>query len=237
MSVLSVTVWLRAKKMFLSWDLVWSALIMMIIYSPFICSPLHAPIRRDIAMGFSSQQLAGLVLGEWPWSGCPACCPCLSAFEKTWVICEDPACLAWPSNLLLLCDSSWCFPSSCCFLCFHWLPSWVSWLLLSSLELLRTRDFSTLNLLDELVKKLLLKSVVAWSLQICCVFCPPSSFLLLPETPCSLPGFPVLPTPVFLVPRCPWAVQFRNVAPFLEWCFLAEISHSSSPGSSLGLPG
>lgn len=50
---------------------VWSALIMMIIYSPFICNPLHAPICWDFPMGFSSQQRAGLVPGEQPWSGCP----------------------------------------------------------------------------------------------------------------------------------------------------------------------
>lgn len=98
---------------------VWSALIMIIIYGPFICSPLHAPIWWDIAMGFSSQQLAGRVPGEQPWSGCPGQAALASQLlKKVWVICEDPACLpvscsclwlsrfwAWPSNLLL-CDSS-----------------------------------------------------------------------------------------------------------------------------------
>lgn len=190
---------------------VWSALIMMIIYSPFICSPLHAPIRWDIAMRFSSQQLAGLVPGEQLWSGCPACCPCLSASEKMRVTCEDPVCLplscswlwlstcwAWPSNLLLLCDSSCCFPSSCCFLGFCWLPSWVSWLLLSWLKLHRTRDFSTLNLFDELVKKLLLKSVVAQSLQISYLIylfsvpLLPFFFLKLLAVFLGFPSFPLL---------------------------------------------
>lgn len=105
---------------------VWSDLIMMIIYSPFICSPLHAPIWWDVAMGFSSQQLAGLVPGEQPWSGCPCqaalACQLLKKrglFVRIRRVSLPLSCSwlwlsrfwTWPSNVLLLCDNSWCFPS------------------------------------------------------------------------------------------------------------------------------
>lgn len=79
----------------------------MIIYSSFICSPLHSPICWDIAMGFSSQQLAGLVPGEQPWSGCP----CFSASEKTWVIFEDPVCLPLSCSWLWL-SRCWAWPTT-----------------------------------------------------------------------------------------------------------------------------
>lgn len=72
---------------------------MMIIYSPFICRSLHAPIRWDFAVGFSSRQLAGLVPGEQLWRGCPACCPRLPASEKMWFICGDLVCIPLPCLL------------------------------------------------------------------------------------------------------------------------------------------
>lgn len=117
-------------------------------------------------------------------------------------------------NLLLLCDSSWCSPSVCCFLCLCWLPSGVSWLLLSSMEIHRTRDLSTLNLLDELVKKLLMKSVVAQNLQICL----PSPFSLFSPSWSSL-QFPLLPTPVFRALGCPGAVQIGKGTPSWDEVF------------------
>lgn len=225
---------------------VWSDLIMMIICSPFLCSPLHAPIWWDVAMGFSSQQLAGLVPGEQPWSGCPW----LSASEKSmgylWgssvspSLCPAPGCGCQGSGLGPA-MSFYCVTTaaaslpSCCFLCFCWLLSWVSWLLLSSLDLHSTMISQHWIYLMNLLRSYCWNPWLLKACRLC--FLSLSPFLFLPEAPSGLPGFPLLPTPVFLVLRRPWAVSFWKVIPFLGWRFLAEISHSSSPGSSLGLPG
>lgn len=145
MSVLSGTVWLRGNKMFLSWGLcgqLWLWRLRLVLSSAVLCM---LPSGGILQWGFLPSSLQGWSLGSshgqaalasqlWKNIGY------LRGFNMPPLSCSWlwlSRCWAWPCNLLLLCVSSCCFPSSCCFLCFRWLPSWGSWLLLSSLELHR----------------------------------------------------------------------------------------------------
>lgn len=142
---------------------------MTITSGPFICGPLHASIWWDIAMGFSSQQLAGLVSGEQPWSGCP----CLSALKKHWLFeriqhASSVLLLAVAVKVLGLALQSPFIVCQQLLLPFQLLLpllSLAAFLGLVAPAILtgvtQGRDFSTLTLLDELVKKLLLKSGIA----------------------------------------------------------------------------